>query len=103
MEQYILQMKQLDLAAIFISPIELMNYPRLMEIDIIFLDIQTPNMTGIKCLKSLPVAKQVILKAAYANYALEGYELNIVDYLLKPVELPSFVKAVNKTIEHFTL
>ena len=103
MEQYISQMEQLDLEGIFISPLELMNHSSLNEIDIIFLDIQTPNMTGIEFLKSLPVTSQVILTTAYPDYALEGYELNITDYLLKPVDFPRFVKAVNKAIEQITL
>jgi DNA-binding LytR/AlgR family response regulator len=64
-----------------------------------FLDIQMPQLTGIDFLKTLSDPPLVIFTTAYPNYAIEGYELNATDYLLKPISLERFMKACNKTIE----
>ncbi|HAA14406.1 MAG TPA: DNA-binding response regulator [Cytophagales bacterium] len=69
------------------------------KVDLIFLDINMPKMTGFDWLKTLPHAPQVIVTSAYKEFALEGYELDVVDYLLKPFSFPRFLKAVNKVIE----
>lgn len=66
-------------------------------VDLMFLDIKMPEMSGIDLIKSLKKPPMVILTTAYDNYALEGYELNIVDYLLKPIRFERFLKAVDKT------
>ena len=64
--------------------------------DLIFLDIHLPKISGIDFLKTLPQPPHVILTTAFSNYALESYELNVVDYLLKPFSFQRFVKAISK-------
>ncbi len=65
-------------------------------VDIMFLDIKMPEMSGMDLLKSLKHPPKVVLTTAYEEYALEGYELDIVDYLLKPIRFERFLKAINK-------
>lgn len=66
------------------------------QVDLIFLDLNMPKLTGYEWLKTLAQAPQIIVTTAYQEYALEGYELDIVDYLLKPFSFARFLKAVNK-------
>lgn len=68
------------------------------SIDIMFLDIEMPDLTGIEFLKSLNKAPYTILTTAYSEYSLESYELNVVDYLLKPIRFDRFFKAINKVL-----
>lgn len=69
------------------------------KVDLIFLDLKMPKMMGFEWLKTLNRPPKVIVTTAYKEYALEGYELDIVDYLLKPFSFPRFLKAINKAIE----
>ncbi len=69
------------------------------QVDLIFLDIQLPGMTGLNFLRTLKNPPLVILTTAYAEYAIESYEFNIIDYLLKPISFERFLKAINKVAE----
>ncbi|MEO1258007.1 MAG: LytTR family DNA-binding domain-containing protein [Bacteroidota bacterium] len=73
------------------------------DIDLMFLDIQMPQLTGIDLLKTLTDPPLVVFTTAYSNYAIEGFELNATDYLLKPISLERFIKASNKAIEQIEL
>ncbi len=66
------------------------------EVDLVFLDIQLPGMTGLNFLRTLPDPPLVVLTTAYSEYALESYEFNVIDYLLKPISFERFCKTVNK-------
>ena len=90
----------LDLVKKCQNPIEAMEILRQQKIDLLFLDIQMPDISGIQLLKSLPRKPVVIFTTAYSNYATEGYDLDVLDYLLKPYTFDRFLKAVNKAREY---
>ncbi len=80
------------------TAIEAMDVINNYHVDIMFLDIQMPDITGIEFLKSLDTAPLTILTTAYSEYAIEGYELNVIDYLLKPISFDRFFKAIAKVL-----
>lgn len=96
LEQYILQTPGLLLVAKCRNALEAFAKLEQHTIDLIFLDIEMPLVNGITLLKTLSNPPKVIFTTAYANYALEGYDLNVTDYLLKPFSYERFVKAVEK-------
>ncbi len=100
---FIAKMPFLKLLGTFRDPLEAINHITDKKPDLIFLDINMPEITGLQLLRSLPDPPLVILTTAYSEHALEGYELNVVDYLLKPFEFERFVKAVMKANELITL
>ena len=76
--------------------IEALEYLNQHKVDLIFLDLNMPKLKGFEFLRTLPSPPKIIVTTAYKEYALEGYELNITDYLLKPFGFERFLKAVNK-------
>jgi DNA-binding LytR/AlgR family response regulator len=83
------------------NPIEALKVMQTNEIDLIFLDIQMPEMNGLQFIKSLNYKPLIILTTAYAEHALESYTLDVVDYLLKPIRFERFTLAVNKALERY--
>jgi DNA-binding LytR/AlgR family response regulator len=96
---YIERLPFLDLVGDYNSPLLIMDELKRNAIDILFLDIQMPDITGIDFLKILNPQPYIILTTAYKEYALEGYEHNVVDYLLKPFSFDRFLKAINKVVD----
>lgn len=98
-ENYIKKIPYLEVVASCSSAMEAMQQLAQNEVDIMFLDIQMPDITGVDFLKTLKKAPATIFTTAYSEYALEGYELGLVDYLLKPIEFERFFKAITKAVE----
>lgn len=99
LETYIEKMPELSLVAKCENALEANEALKNNDVDLMFLDIQMPQITGVEFLKSLNNPPEVIFTTAYPDYAVEGFELNAVDYLLKPISLDRFMKAVNKVSE----
>lgn len=98
-KNYVSEMDALEVTATFNSAVKAGEYLQQHPVDLVFLDINLPILSGLNLLKNFDIQPKVILITAHEQYALEGYELDIVDYLLKPVAFPRFVKAVNKAKE----
>jgi two-component system LytT family response regulator len=94
--EYVKKISYLDLVDACSNPLIALEVLRNHPIDILFLDIQMPEITGITLLKSLQKKPLVILTTAYSEYALESYELDVIDYLLKPITFDRFLRAVDK-------
>lgn len=93
---YLKEVPNLQLLGVYISPLEAIAQLESTTIDILFLDVHLPKISGIDFLKNLPNPPKVILTTAFTEYALEGFELDVVDYLLKPFSFERFLKAISK-------
>lgn len=103
MAEYVKQTPFLNLVATAENALEAILFLSKNPVDLIFLDINMPELTGVDMLKSLAKPPMVIFATANPNYALEGYELNVVDYLLKPISYPKFLKASQKAYKLYQL
>ena len=100
---YIGKVDFLELAGTLENPLELDQFLKKETIDLLFLDIQMPMMSGIEYLKTTRNLPMVILTTAFPNYALEGYELDVLDYLLKPITFNRFFKAISKAEDYHSI
>jgi len=96
LENFIEKIDYLELSGTFDNAIEAISYLKTNVVDLIFLDIQMEELTGIQFLETIKQRPKVIITTAYDKYALKGYELDVCDYLLKPFTFERFVKAVEK-------
>jgi two-component system LytT family response regulator len=103
MIKYIGDVSFLNLTGDYSDPLLALDALKENVTDLVFLDIQMPKLTGIELLQALKKPPLVIVTTAYSNYALKGFELNVIDYLLKPVAFDRFLKAVNKVKDYFEL
>jgi len=103
LEQYISKIPQLELVGQYKNPLEFLDLTNSQQVDLLFLDIQMPEITGTEFLKSLRQKPVVVFTTAYPEYALEGYQLDVADYLVKPFSFDRFLHSVQKVsqlIEH---
>jgi DNA-binding LytR/AlgR family response regulator len=92
-----------ELTGYFTSSSEAREFMQTNKVDLLFLDIRMPDISGIEFLRSIPERPMVIFTTAYSKHAVEGFELDAIDYLLKPFSLIRFLKACNKAYEQYEL
>jgi DNA-binding LytR/AlgR family response regulator len=95
-KHFLQEFEEYKLVSTFDNALEAMNFLKSNEIDLIFLDINMPVLDGISLIKSLDKKPLIIITSAYEEFAIETYELDVLDYLLKPIALPRFIKSLNK-------
>lgn len=95
-QAHLAQLPEFEVVATFSNPVAALATLESETIDLLFLDIEMPLLTGIEFLKTVSDIPKVIFTTAYRNYAIESYEFDVVDYLLKPISFSRFLKAVNK-------
>lgn len=103
MELNIATVESLQLLGSFSNPLAAGDFLRKANVDLMFLDINMPELSGLDFLKTLRNPPMVIFTTAYPQYALESYELDAIDYLVKPIRIERFLKAVNKAENHLSL
>jgi two-component system, LytTR family, response regulator len=103
LENYIQKVPNLTLVATCTEPLEALSLIQQGKVDLLFLDIQMPTLTGIQFLRVMNGKCKTILTTAYSEFALEGYEYDVVDYLLKPISLERFLKAVQKATNQLSI
>jgi len=101
LKEYINDVEFLELLGEFDTPLKATKFLSEGNVQLIFLDIQMPKLTGLDFLKTLQHAPPVIFTTAYPQYALDGFELNAIDYLVKPVSFERFLKAAMKVKEYY--
>jgi DNA-binding LytR/AlgR family response regulator len=99
MEGYLKKIPFIEILSTFDSAIPVYEFLKQTEIDILFLDIEMPNLTGVEFIKSLPTHPSVIFTTANKNYAIEGFNLNVDDYILKPITFERLLTAVNRVAD----
>ena len=95
-EEYCSKINNFELVLSTGNPIEFVNFIQQHKVDLVFLDIEMPELNGMGILRSMIQPPKVILTTAYSEYALESYDFGVVDYLLKPIKLERFLQAINK-------
>lgn len=99
LKEYVTEIDFLELTGICRDAMELATYLNTNKVDLLFLDVEMPYRSGIDVLRSIPNPPKVIFTTAYEKYAINGYELDVVDFLLKPISFDRFLKASNKAME----
>jgi len=98
LESYVARIEELELVGTFRNAIAAFTFVQQNPVDLIFLDIEMPKLSGIDFLKTLKHHPKVIITTAYRDYAIEGFELEVIDYLLKPIPFERFLKSVGKVL-----
>ena len=95
-KNHLQEFKNIVIVDTFNNPIEAMHTIESNKIDVIFLDINMPKMSGLEFLRNTKIKPYVIITTAYREFAIEGYDLDVLDYLVKPIPFPRFLKTINK-------
>lgn len=103
LESYVKKTASLELCGLYSSAIEAMKTLPDHPVDLLFLDIQMPELNGLEFSRMIPETTRIIFTTAFGQYALDGYRVNALDYLLKPISFADFTEAVNKAIRWFEL
>jgi len=98
-EQHLSRFSQMELCGKSTEPMEALAQIKLLQPDLLFLDIEMPELTGLELIESIQHKPEIIITTAYREFAVEGFELNVLDYLVKPISLKRFVKAMDKFLE----
>jgi len=93
---YVGKIDDLELAGVFSNPIEAWSFLQKNKVDLLFLDIQMPELNGVQLAKLISAETSIIFTTAYPDYAVEGFELKALDYLVKPIRLQRFLESVNR-------
>ena len=96
LKNYVEQVKELQLVSTFSNAVDASTFLQSHEVDIIFLDIHMPILDGLEFIKTLHEAPMVVITTAHEEFALESFELEVIDYLVKPIPFPRFLKSVNR-------
>lgn len=102
-ENHLSEFKNFDIVATFNNPISALEVLKTETIDVIFLDINMSKMNGLEFLKTVAVRPNIIITTAYREYAVESFDLNVLDYLVKPIPFTRFLKAINKVTQKIYL
>lgn len=103
LESYVKKTPSLNLCGLYSSAIEAMKALPDHPVDLLFLDIQMPDLNGVEFSRMVPESTRIVFTTAFGQYALDGYRVNALDYLLKPISYADFTEAVNKAIQWFEL
>ncbi len=102
-ERYLAHIPEIELVAKCSNAIQAFQLLQRQPIDLLFLDVKMPGLLGTDLIRSLKEPPRVIFTTAYPDYAIEGYDLNVMDYLLKPIPFERFLKAIDKVFSHFKI
>jgi DNA-binding LytR/AlgR family response regulator len=102
LQGYIEKVDFLELTGVCENAIELNSMLKQQPVDVLFLDIEMPYMSGIELIKNLSQPPKVVFTTAYEKYAMDGYELEVMDYLLKPISFERFLRSANKIYDYFS-
>jgi len=103
LDGYLKRIDNVSSVSLFVNTLEALRFLENQHADVLFLDIEMPEMTGIEFLKKLPDPPLTIFTTAYRDYAFEGYEMGVIDFLLKPISFNRFKQAIEKVTEFLTL